>query len=42
VSRILHHAAPVAAVVAIILALWYLGAVVLNAPWVRDQAARAG
>ncbi|MCL5777801.1 ABC transporter permease [Limibaculum sp. FT325] len=38
----LHHAAPVATVVAIILALWYLGAVVLNAPWVRDQAARAG
>ncbi|MDT8344913.1 MAG: ABC transporter permease, partial [Thermohalobaculum sp.] len=41
-SRILHHAAPVGAVVTIILALWYLGAVGLNAPWEYDQAARAG
>jgi len=29
-------------VLAAILALWYLGAVVLNAPWARDQAGRAG
>jgi len=33
---------PVATVLAAILALWYLGAVVLNAPWARDQAERAG
>ncbi|MEM6549731.1 MAG: ABC transporter permease [Pseudomonadota bacterium] len=33
---------PVTTVVAAILALWYLGAVFLNTPWERDQAARAG
>jgi len=33
---------PVASVLAAILALWYLGAVILNAPWARDQAERAG
>ena len=33
---------PVATVLAAILALWYLGAVILNAPWARDQAQRAG
>jgi len=32
---------PVTTVLAAILALWYLGAVFLNAPWARDQAARA-
>jgi NitT/TauT family transport system permease protein len=36
------RALPVATVVAAILALWYLMAVVLNAPWERDQAGRAG
>lgn len=33
---------PVLAVVLIILILWYLGVVWLNAAWVQDQAARAG
>lgn len=33
---------PVLTVVAAILALWYAGAVYLNAPFERDQAARAG
>ena len=36
------RALPVATVVATILVLWYLFAVILNAPWERDQAARAG
>ena len=36
------RALPVATVIAAILALWYLGAVILNAPWERDQATRAG
>ncbi len=33
---------PVLTVVAVIIALWYGAAVWLNAPWARDQAARAG
>jgi NitT/TauT family transport system permease protein len=33
---------PIATVLLAILALWYGGAVLLNAPWERDQAARAG
>lgn len=33
---------PVAVVVAAILAVWYAAAVWMNAPWERDQAARAG
>jgi len=33
---------PVLTVIAAILALWYAGAVVMNAQWARDQAARAG
>ena len=33
---------PVATVLLAILALWYAGAVFLNAAWERDQAARAG
>ena len=33
---------PVVTVVAAIFALWYAGAVWLNAPWARDQATRAG
>ena len=36
------RALPVATVIAAILVLWYLFAVILNAPWERDQAARAG
>ena len=36
------RALPVATVVATILVLWYLFAVILNAPWERDQATRAG
>ena len=36
------RALPVATVIAAILVLWYLGAVILNAPWERDQATRAG
>jgi NitT/TauT family transport system permease protein len=38
----MRSALPVATVLLAILALWYAGAVVLNAPWERDQAARAG
>ena len=33
---------PVAVVVAVIILLWYVFVVVLNAPWERDQAERAG
>ncbi|GGH47391.1 ABC transporter permease [Frigidibacter albus] len=33
---------PILTVVAAILALWYAGAVLMNAQWARDQAARAG
>ncbi|MDF2231695.1 ABC transporter permease [Albimonas sp. CAU 1670] len=36
-----RNALPVLAVVAAIVALWYLGALALNLPWERDQAARA-
>ena len=36
------RALPVATVIAAIIALWYIGAVFLNAPWERDQAERAG
>lgn len=38
----MKSALPVVTVVAVIIALWYGGAVWLNAPWVYDQAARAG
>jgi NitT/TauT family transport system permease protein len=38
----MRSAFPVAAVLLALLALWYAGAVLLNAPWERDQAARAG
>lgn len=41
-GRALHHAAPVLVVLLAILAIWYLAAIALNAPWARDQAARAG
>ncbi len=33
---------PILTILAAILALWYAAAVALNAPWARDQAARAG
>ena len=33
---------PILTVIAIIVALWYAATVWMNAPWVRDQAARAG
>ncbi|MDP3959324.1 MAG: ABC transporter permease [Pseudorhodobacter sp.] len=38
----MKSALPVVSVVAVIIALWYGGAVWLNSPWVYDQAARAG
>ncbi len=33
---------PILSVLGVIVALWYAGAVVMNAQWERDQAARAG
>ncbi|PKQ07151.1 MAG: ABC transporter permease, partial [Alphaproteobacteria bacterium HGW-Alphaproteobacteria-10] len=36
------RALPVLTVVAAIVALWYLAVIPMNAPWARDQAARAG
>ena len=33
---------PVLTVLAVITVVWYAAAVLMNAPWVRDQAARAG
>jgi NitT/TauT family transport system permease protein len=36
------RAVPVLTVVAALVAVWYLAAVWLNAPWARDQAQRAG
>ncbi len=33
---------PILVVIAVIVALWYAATVWMNAPWVRDQAARAG
>lgn len=33
---------PVLTVLAVVIVIWYLGAVWMNAPWVYDQAARAG
>ncbi len=38
----MRAALPVLTVVAAIVAVWYLAAVWMNAPWARDQAARAG
>lgn len=37
-----QHLLPILTVLAAILAFWYVMAVVLNAQWTRDQAARAG
>ena len=33
---------PVLTVLAVITVVWYAAAVLMNAPWVRDQAARSG
>lgn len=41
-SWLMRSVLPVAVVLAGVIALWYGLAVVLNAPWERDQAARAG
>jgi NitT/TauT family transport system permease protein len=38
----MKNAGPILAVLLLIVALWYLGAVWLNAAWTLDQAARAG
>lgn len=38
----MRNAGPVLAVIGLILALWYAGAVWLNAAWTHDQAARNG
>ncbi len=38
----LRNLGPVLVIVGVIVALWYAFAVVLNAQWTRDQAARAG
>lgn len=38
----MRNAGPILVVLTLILALWYLGALWLNAQWVHDQAARAG
>ncbi len=40
-SEPLRRAGPVAVILIAILAIWYVGTVLLNAPWERDQAARA-
>ncbi|WP_312531597.1 ABC transporter permease [Paracoccus sp. (in: a-proteobacteria)] len=38
----MKHLVPVLTVLAALIVFWYGAAVVLNAPWARDQAARAG
>ena len=38
----MKNAGPILTVVIALLAIWYAGAVWMNAQWVRDQAARAG
>lgn len=38
----MRNFAPVLTVLALLLALWYLGAFLMNAQWTYDQAARAG
>ena len=37
----MRNIVPVLTVVATLIALWYAGAVALNAPWAYDKAARA-
>lgn len=41
-SPALRNALPVLTVVLVIVAIWYIAAIGMNAPWARDQAARAG
>ena len=38
----MKRAGPILAVLCVILVLWYLAAIWLNAAWIHDQAARAG
>lgn len=38
----MSRALPVLTVIAAIIALWYVATIGMNAPWARDQAARAG
>ncbi len=38
----MNRALPVLTVVAALIALWYVAVIPMNAPWARDQAARAG
>ncbi|WP_425466825.1 ABC transporter permease [Roseovarius arcticus] len=38
----MRNVLPILTVVATILALWYAGAVMLNTPWAKDKATRAG
>ncbi|GHA41745.1 ABC transporter permease [Amylibacter ulvae] len=39
---IISRVTPVLTIIAIIIAVWYAGAVALNAPWAQDKATRAG
>ena len=41
-TRVWRAGAPILTVLMVIIAIWYLGAVRMNATWERDQAARAG
>ncbi|WP_378943745.1 ABC transporter permease [Paracoccus sp. R86501] len=41
-TRVWRAGAPVLTVLLVIIAIWYLGAIRMNATWERDQAARAG
>lgn len=41
-TRVWRAGAPILTVLLVIIAIWYLGAVRMNATWERDQAARAG
>ena len=42
IAQLLTRAFPVLTVVAVLLALWYVAVIPMNAQWERDQAARAG
>ncbi|RJE79800.1 ABC transporter permease [Paracoccus sp. JM45] len=41
-TRVWRAALPIMTVLLVIIAIWYLGAIRMNATWERDQAARAG
>ena len=41
-SDLWQRATPIAVIVLGILLIWYVSTIMLNAPWARDQAARAG